>query len=201
MSSSATLFAVTAEGMRHMTIAKVLKKAEKAHSTYLQAMKTAEKAASERERALREAVPQIASIYHATKVLCLSDDNDRKVFAWKKAITLLGTNGKSTEHLVLLMKNEPRLTQKDSDFIFDLERKKKLILSSASDEQLDCLYEAFPNEFKEKLRKRLEGKAELCQTEEQLNALKTKAEALGFYYLFDSWNDKHRLRVLGNKVN
>lgn len=154
-----------------MTIAQVLKKAAAAQKKLEKAEAEAKVANTEREAAIREALPLVTTVSQAVKVFHLTKEKRHCTLAWQKAVTLLRPQATAVEDLVLITQCKFGGTQKDHDFCVDLARKKELILESASDEQLDVLYEAFPSQYRFELKDRLEARAANCTSEEQLDAL------------------------------
>lgn len=166
-----------------MTIAKVLREAEKAQTTYLQAMETAKKATEARETALSKALPLVKTVAQAIKLFELSNRKEARVFACKKAITLLGTDGKAIDNLILVLdiNDSVPYTQKDRDFESELEEKKKLIIASASDEELFRLFKTLPRKLYSEASGLFETKATLCKKEKDLEILYDKYKVLGNY--------------------
>ena len=163
-----------------MNITKLLKQAENANSANKEALKAAKASADEKESLLQQALVLVRSVSEAMQILRLTMSKEVSILAWKKAVVLLGTTAKSLPDYILIERRRFYTTAKEWDVECDWNQKKEMILADCKKvEDLDVLWAAFPDRYRQELRQRLEELAELCETKDNLDQLCEKYTKLG----------------------
>ena len=161
-----------------MSINKLLKQAEKAKTIQKRAEDEAKTSAEETETYLEQALLLVRSVQDATDIMRLSSSKETCLLAWKKAVILLGVTAKSLPDYILIAKRYISTTNKEWDIECERNKKKELILADCSVDDLDTLYAAFPDSYRQELRQRLVELAELCETRDDLDQLCEKYRKL-----------------------
>lgn len=162
-----------------MSITKILKQAEKAKATQERAQAVADAAAKETEVFLEQALVLVRSVSDATYIMGLTSSKEIRLLAWKKAVILLGVTAKSLPDYILIKRSHISITNKEWDVECDWDKKEKLIIADCNTlEDLDILFEAFPERYREQLRQRGQELADACESREELTELYNRYEKL-----------------------
>ena len=180
-----------------MNASTLIKNANKCHALYCSATTKAAAAQNECERILKEALPCVSSVAQAIIIIKLSNDKDTFTLAWKKAVVLLGTSGKSLSDLLLIKNCKFRPGSKEEDVQRDLKQKEGLIVRKATDEEL--LFELYTsgNPWSGGYRQELEAQfgrlAERCNDLNELHSLHNRYDRLHCHV--DGVRDQHVIRI------
>ncbi len=178
-----------------MNASTFIKKATKSNEVFLTATARATEAEREREQFLEEALPHVSNVTEAVAIIALSNDKDTFSLAWKKAVVLLGTSGKSLADLLLIKKSKFHAGTKEYDVLRDLNQKEDLIVSKATDEEL--LFQLFVSNhfhYREQLSAQFARLAPRCNTLDDLNTLSLRYTSANCY--IENVLLQHRARII-----
>lgn len=158
-----------------MNASTLIKNATKSHQLYVSALQKATAAKKECECILEEALPCVSNVAQAVAIIALSEDKYTITLAWKKAVVLLGTSGRSLPDLLLIKKCGFVPGAKEDDVRRDLKQKESLIVSKTTDEELLFTLYSQGNHWSAEYREGLEAQfgrlAGACSNLQELTTL------------------------------